>query len=209
MITIGGPRINPMVFSGVVSNATIRATFVDNLYNFLTAYGFDGVEIDWEYPNSYDKTNFVLLLRQLKIKFGNRLILAVAVSFEISRIGTAYDVPAINLYADFINMATLNMRSQYYLVCISPLYGYNGISINDSVTKWRQAGAQSAKIVFELPFYVNHYFFNSTKDTRVGTAGVLGGSKPYSSYCAVLPSYRTNWNSSQSCKSPNKLLFSQ
>jgi chitinase len=34
----------------VVNNDGLRATFVDNIVNFVKQYGFDGFDLDWEYP---------------------------------------------------------------------------------------------------------------------------------------------------------------
>jgi chitinase len=39
-------------FSTMASTASNRARFIENLIKFMTTYGFDGVDLDWEYPSA-------------------------------------------------------------------------------------------------------------------------------------------------------------
>jgi chitinase len=50
MIAIGGWNANSSIFSDIVTNPTIRQTFVTSLYDFVKLYGFNGLDLDWEYP---------------------------------------------------------------------------------------------------------------------------------------------------------------
>jgi chitinase len=34
----------------VVNDASRRAAFVNNIVDFVREYGFDGFDLDWEYP---------------------------------------------------------------------------------------------------------------------------------------------------------------
>jgi chitinase len=72
LIAIGGWSEGSTVFSAVVSDAVLRARFVNNVYSFVKTYGFNGLDLDWEYPaqrggSSADKVNknfeFLLLLQ--------------------------------------------------------------------------------------------------------------------------------------------------
>jgi len=56
-------------FSSAVSS-TYRTMFVNNIYNLVANNGYDGVDIDWEFPTTTtDRTNYVLLMQQLFNKF--------------------------------------------------------------------------------------------------------------------------------------------
>lgn len=78
-VTITG---NSTVFASIMSNPTTRANYAANVLNFLDLYGFDGVDIDWEYPaNSTQWNNFsagLTELQQLLGKHGKDISVALA-----------------------------------------------------------------------------------------------------------------------------------
>lgn len=69
-------------FSDVVLTQSSRKIFTDSVIDFIIKYGFDGVDIDWEYSVSgglstnvkraEDKTNFTLLMKTLREKLDAR-----------------------------------------------------------------------------------------------------------------------------------------
>ena len=55
----------------MVATSTIRRNFVHSVVQFLRRYGFDGLDLDWEYPaarggTDADKENLVTLCRVWK-----------------------------------------------------------------------------------------------------------------------------------------------
>jgi chitinase len=52
---------------------------------FLELYKFDGLDLDWEYPNGEsDKAGFAELLKELRLALGTKLIsVAVAANSKI------------------------------------------------------------------------------------------------------------------------------
>lgn len=61
----------------MTSTASNRRKFITGLINFMENYGFDGVDLDWEYPQAddrggvtADKANYVSLAKELKAAFG-------------------------------------------------------------------------------------------------------------------------------------------
>lgn len=44
-------------YSRLVNDPAARARFVDHMINFLDKYGFDGLDLDWEYPKCWQVLN--------------------------------------------------------------------------------------------------------------------------------------------------------
>ena len=40
-------------YSQLVNNPTSRAKFVKHVVDFIEEYGFDGLDLDWEYPKCW------------------------------------------------------------------------------------------------------------------------------------------------------------
>lgn len=40
-------------YSRLVNNPTARANFISSVLRFINKYGFDGLDLDWEYPKCW------------------------------------------------------------------------------------------------------------------------------------------------------------
>ncbi|CAG0902228.1 unnamed protein product [Darwinula stevensoni] len=102
LLAVGGWNEGSTSFSQMSADAGRRATFVASCVDLLKQYGFDGLDMDWEYPanrggSAADKGNFVQLLRDLKAAFRPYgFLLTAAVSAGKNTIDTAYDVPGMS-----------------------------------------------------------------------------------------------------------------
>lgn len=64
LLAIGGWSFGTQKFKDMAASRYARQTFIYSAINFLRKRGFDGLDMDWEYPKgSDDKKNFVLLLK--------------------------------------------------------------------------------------------------------------------------------------------------
>jgi len=66
-------------FSDLVTFPANRAVFIPSLIEFMNTWGFQGVDIDWEYPSQNvrggresDAENLVALVRELRAAFGTK-----------------------------------------------------------------------------------------------------------------------------------------
>lgn len=72
LAAVGGWNQGSENFSQMASAEFTRHAFAINAASFLLKWGFDGIDIDWEYPGQRggdaesDKENFILLLDELK-----------------------------------------------------------------------------------------------------------------------------------------------
>lgn len=91
LISTGGWTLS-WTLSKVAANPTLRRTFVSSFASFVVTNGFDGCDIDWEYPGKQgigfnyidenDPANFATLLKELKAELNrispNKYILIVS-----------------------------------------------------------------------------------------------------------------------------------
>ncbi|KAJ0089709.1 hypothetical protein Patl1_12558 [Pistacia atlantica] len=90
LLSIGGGGNDPDVFSKMASTRETRATFINSTIEIARKYGFDGVDLDWEFPaNDLDMSNLGLLFRQwrkalnheARTSRNSRLLLTAAVYY--------------------------------------------------------------------------------------------------------------------------------
>ncbi|KAF4344462.1 endochitinase 1 [Fusarium beomiforme] len=66
LLSIGGWNNSPDLATGVSTQAR-RKKFISSAIKLITDWGFDGIDVDWEYPsNSQEARNYVLILSGLR-----------------------------------------------------------------------------------------------------------------------------------------------
>eukprot|EP00490_Sorites_sp_Unknown_P001135 CAMPEP_0114658582 /NCGR_PEP_ID=MMETSP0191-20121206/16030_1 /TAXON_ID=126664 /ORGANISM="Sorites sp." /LENGTH=310 /DNA_ID=CAMNT_0001881025 /DNA_START=436 /DNA_END=1368 /DNA_ORIENTATION=- len=123
----------------MVSNKTSRTVFIDSVVAYLKEYGFDGLDIDWEYPNSPNRTNeieisctqfreeideggsindrdnLLLLVQELREAFGTDYLLSVATQADMNKANTGFNIAEMSKYID-----AWNLMSYDYTVSTDP-----------------------------------------------------------------------------------------
>jgi chitinase len=104
----GGDSAQARAFRKIAADSAIRATFVQNVYNFVVANGYDGVDIDWEIPvDPKDTNNCIMLMQDLRNQFpAPQYLLSMAIPADPRSWGSGFDVPALAPLLDFINVMT-------------------------------------------------------------------------------------------------------
>jgi chitinase len=85
-IAVGGWAASGPPWSNMARTAASRAIFIQSALDFMDTFGFDGIDLDWEYPvakdrdgNPADKANYVNLVRELKSALRGRKEISVAI----------------------------------------------------------------------------------------------------------------------------------
>uniref|UniRef100_A0A914Z8Q6 GH18 domain-containing protein n=1 Tax=Panagrolaimus superbus TaxID=310955 RepID=A0A914Z8Q6_9BILA len=96
----------------MASNEENRKKFAKSAIDFINKYNFDGIDIDWEYPESGDKDNFAKLLKDLKA-VSNKKLVTIATASDSVKIDAGYDVPEIAKSVDFVNVMTYDFHGSW------------------------------------------------------------------------------------------------
>ncbi|KAI9365563.1 glycoside hydrolase superfamily [Zopfochytrium polystomum] len=93
-ISVGGWSLS-RYFSDVAANSTATAAFVKNIHAYIDANGFDGVDIDFEYPGgggepcnsvrAEDLENMITFFKALRTELGPDRLISFAVSVNAGR----------------------------------------------------------------------------------------------------------------------------
>ncbi|XP_016848759.2 chitinase-3-like protein 2 isoform X1 [Anolis carolinensis] len=198
LLSVGGYSTGSKPFRDVTRSPTTRSDFVLSVVQFLRNNGFDGLDLNWQYPEKKDKKRFANLIQEFFHAFmldardnkrKEKLILSVAVSAIRETIDEGYDIEKIKRFADFINFMTYEFHgywedgSHNYTGHTSPLHKgrtdnqYELLHNVDSAVQYlKSLGVQDEKIIMGIPTE-GQSFTLSSRNTMVG-AGASGPGTP-------------------------------
>ena len=159
-ISVGGAS-HSTNFSAVCGSTATRGHFVASCVQFMTENGFDGIDIDWEFPAAADGANFVALLQELRSQLdargaadGRAYLLTIAAPAGPSNIGNL-PLALIHPSLDWINLMTYDfaVASSHTTNFNAPLFATKGaLDVNDAINSYLGAGVPAAKIVMGVRF---------------------------------------------------------
>jgi len=177
MISIGGWNAGSKKFSQMAADPAKRQIFLDSIIPFVQKYGFEGVDMDWEYPGARDtidedgdKENFSVLVKMMgELLHEHNLLFTAALSPGKTTIENAYDIPEISKHLDYLNVMTYDYHgwwennSHPFTGHNAPLYGRAEeewedspgymFSVFDTLKIWLDAGAPPEKTLMGFAQY--------------------------------------------------------
>ncbi|XP_040573319.1 probable chitinase 10 [Lepeophtheirus salmonis] len=193
LLALGGWSFGSEPFRKITENIFRMNGFVYDSIEFLRRYNFDGLDIDWEYPeNEDDKAAFVNLIKELRLAFEGehksakkpKLLLTAAVPANYKAISAGYDVPELSKYLDFLNVMTYDFHGQWEneVGHNSPLFPLNSASnkekkltVDYAVKEWVRKGAPLEKINVGMPVYGRTFKLKDNAKFDIGAEAVSGG----------------------------------
>ncbi|KAI6682412.1 hypothetical protein NL676_036293 [Syzygium grande] len=166
LLSIGGGGSSADDFASIASQPSSRKTFIDSSIALARSNGFHGLDLHWEYPDTDAKmANLGLLLQEWRTAVAaeaassgnNALLLSAAVYYSPHYWSpTDYPVATVAASLDWINVIAYDFFGNWSPTTgpFAALYNPgNGLSGDDGVTAWIQAGMPAGKIVLGFPFY--------------------------------------------------------
>jgi len=144
-------------FSPTCADPVKRARFVSELQAAVSSMGYDGVEIDWEYPaDAADRDNLTACVAELRAALGPDKEIALAV--PASAWGGQWFSNDLLQHADRLHVMTYDYAGSW-----SPESGHHsGLrpegcstphSMSQSLEYWTERGVERQDLVLGVPFY--------------------------------------------------------
>ncbi|XP_065660309.1 chitinase-3-like protein 1 isoform X2 [Hydra vulgaris] len=178
-------------FSVMVNSQTNRQAFIKSTVELIRHWGFDGFDLDWEYPagrgNSPpgDKQMFTLLCKELIQAFDKdavtrqkpRLQLSAAVSASHLGIDAGYEAKELGKYLDILNLMAYDLHGIWDKVT-----GHHAAMAGDGVNApnrkeftipyavdhWIKRGFPAKKIALGMGTYGRAFFLKNPSDNGLG-----------------------------------------
>ncbi|GAB7351190.1 hypothetical protein MBLNU459_g1634t2 [Dothideomycetes sp. NU459] len=186
-ISVGGWAAGGAVFSNMVGTAATRATFISSAISFMNTYGFDGLDVDWEYPVAGDRggakadfQNYVSFLKELRAACGSKFGITLTLPSSYWYL-QGFDVVNLEPYVDWFNFMSYDIHgtwdgtSPYTKAIVQPHTNLTEISQGLDLL-WRN-NIKPSKVVLGLGFYGRSF---TLKDSSCNTPGCAfsGGGNP-------------------------------
>ena len=191
LLSIGGAGSNSSLFAFIASDPTARPAFINSTINVARTFGFDGIDLDWEFPITTKEMNSLgELLFQWRKAISDEgattgrppLLLTAAVYYAVnfSLFGEPrmYPVNSINENLDWVNIMSYEFRGPRSNKTGAPAGTFDpksNVSVVSGLLSWIQSGVVPEKLVMGMPLYGKTWKLRDPNVHGIGAPSVGSG----------------------------------
>ncbi|MFZ0687497.1 MAG: glycoside hydrolase family 18 protein [Terriglobales bacterium] len=158
-------------FGALDGDPSLTATLVGNLWTFMSEQGYDGIDIDWEYPTTDESNTYYGLMSALRATFASPNYVISADVPPWGDEGQGYDIPQVDPLLDYFNImmydcagpwtedGQLNSEIFWDPSDPDPWECQPGGAANEAIGIFLQEGVSPAQLNLGTPFY--GYFYSN------------------------------------------------
>ncbi|KAK0612209.1 glycoside hydrolase superfamily [Immersiella caudata] len=193
-LAIGGWAMNDpgpwrTTFSDLAASTTAQDAFFESLITFMSTYGYDGVDIDWEYPVAEDRggipadfDNFTTFMARLRARLNQLgtpkgLSLTLPASYWYLK---GFDIVGLEPHIDFFNVMTYDIHGVWdsTIEVLGPYaHAHTNLTEIDDALKllWRN-NINPSRVNLGLGFYGRSFTMKDPNCMAAGCEFTEGGN---------------------------------
>ena len=199
---------NIQVFESWFSSPDRAKRLAKEMLSIIETYGFDGLDIDYEFPSSGNnpKNNYVRFMQymregfdELSKKTGKDYILSMAVPagewafslFKMNDLAKYVSYFNIMSYDLHVGNATKGITHHHTNPCADPTPGFEGGSVEEDIALYREKGIPDDKIVVGIGMYARRWTNVPNVNNGLYQSGTIDETtnEAYLHYSAIKSSY--------------------
>ncbi|KAK7265132.1 hypothetical protein RJT34_32748 [Clitoria ternatea] len=180
------------LFALIASNPSTRAIFINSTIHVARTFHFHGVDLDWEFPQTFDQMNHLAqLLHEWRAAIAAEsvatcrkpLLLTAAVyfaaNFFLSKAPSlTYPIHSINENVDWVNVMAYDLHGSWSNKTGAPAGLFDpesNVSVDFGLRSWIQGGVHPEKLVMGLPLFGRTWQLRDPNVHGIGAPAVGSG----------------------------------